>query len=140
MANGHGGYRQPSNPKAFSGQGKFSERTDGGPMDTQPVRAMPAGGDYGARKASIEQQSAAPMAGATPTPKLPPLTGIFDNTQRESEAVTTGSIAGAGAGPEAMIIPNSAPSLTSTLRRLASVDDSGQIENILNLLSENGIQ
>ena len=33
MANGRGGYRQPSNPAPVSGPGALSKRTDGGAVE-----------------------------------------------------------------------------------------------------------
>lgn len=132
-----GGYRKPANPAPVSGPGRLSRRTDGGPASKQPIRPMPANGQYGARAASVAQQSAAPMAATPPQQKLP---GLFDATQRPNEPVTAGSVMGAGPGPEAVTLPNSMPSLTSTLRRLSGVDDTGQVEYVLNMLSERGIQ
>lgn len=134
-----GGYRKPNNPAPVSGPGRLSQRTDGGPMDKQPVRAMPSDGQYGARKASVDMQSAAPMAAAQPAAKGPALAGIFDPTTKPNEPVTAGNILGAGAGPEALNLPNTTPSLTSTLRRLSGVDTTGEVEYVLNMLNERGI-
>lgn len=61
MANGqHGGYRQPANPAPVSGPGALSQRTDGGPADTQPIRAA-SGGSYGERQEIEGLQKAAPL-------------------------------------------------------------------------------
>ena len=141
MANGQGGYRKPSNPKAFSGQGAQSQRTDGGPsMAQQPIRPMGAGGKYGERKAMNEMQAGAPMAGnPRPVPPMQPVTGMFEETQMPSQAVTTGNPLGAGAGPELLNLPNTTPSLTSTLRRLAQTDTTGEAEYALMMLSQRGI-
>lgn len=137
-----GGYRKPSKPAAFSGVGRDSKRTDGGPMDMakkqQPIRPLPANGQYGARAASVQQQSSAPMAAAAPV-ELPKLSGLFDPTARPNEAVTSGSPIGAGPGPEALTVPNTTPSVTSTLRRLAQVDETGDVEYVLNMLNQRGI-
>ena len=48
MANGRGGYRQPSNPAPVSGPGALSKRTDGGAVEgmTQAPKYM-AGMRYG---------------------------------------------------------------------------------------------
>ena len=63
---GRGGPRQPRNPAPVSNPGS-GRRTDGGAGSTsQPLRA-PAGGAYGERKATLEQQAAAPLAGEGPT-------------------------------------------------------------------------
>jgi hypothetical protein len=142
MANRQGGYRKPSDPKAFSGQGAQSQRTDGGPsMAQQPIRPMDAGGVYGERKAMNEMQAGAPMAGdprPTPAP-MPPVTGMFDETEMPNEPVTTGNPLGAGAGPEALNLPNTTPSITSTLRRIAQNDPTGEAEYALLQLSQRGI-
>lgn len=108
-------------------------------MRKQPVRAMPANGQYGARVASVRQQQAAPMAVAAPQPKMPKIVGMFEPNPDTTVPVTSGNVLGAGPGPEAMAMPNSKPSITSTLRRLAQVDDSGDIEYVLYQLSERGI-
>ena len=133
-----GGYRKPAKPAAFSGVGAFSNRTDGGPADKQAVRPMPANGQYGARVASQRQQAAAPMA-KTPQQPSVPLVGMFEPNTNMSHPVTTGSVLGAGAGPEAMVIPNTQASITTTLRRLAAVDTTGDIEYILQSLADRGI-
>jgi hypothetical protein len=142
MANGQGGYRKPTNPKAFSGQGAQSQRTDGGPsMAQQPIRPMGAGGKYGERKAMNEMQAGAPMAG-DPRPisqPVSPVPGMFDETQMPNQPVTTGNPLGAGPGPEALSLPNTTPSITSTLRRLAQNDPTGEAEYALMQLSERGI-
>jgi hypothetical protein len=142
MANGQGGYRKPTNPKAFSGQGAQSQRTDGGPsMAQQPIRPMGAGGKYGERKAMNEMQAGAPMAG-DPRPisqPVSPVPGMFDETQIPNQPVTTGNPLGAGPGPEALNLPNTTPSITSTLRRLAQNDPTGEAEYALMQLSERGI-
>jgi hypothetical protein len=139
MANGHGGQRTPSNPKAFSGQGAQSQRTDGGPsMAQQPIRPMDANGKYGERKAMNEMQAGAAMAG-NPTPAGPPVTGLFAETTMPDQAVTAGNPLGAGPGPEELNLPNTTPSLTTTLRRIAQNDPTGEAEYALMLLSQRGI-
>lgn len=139
MANKHGGYRKPQNPSPVSGPGKLSRRTDTGPKrNTQPVQQI-SGGAYGERKNLIEQQSAAPMAGTTSVPKMDPVVGLFDPTNRPEEPVTAGNVLGAGPGPSALELPNNRPSITSTIRRLAAVDQTGEAEVVLQQLSERGI-
>ena len=139
MANGQGGYRKPSNPKAFSGQGAQSQRTDGGPsMAQQPIRPMGAGGKYGERKAINEMQAGAPMA-SNPIPEAPPVTGLFAETTMPNQPVTAGNPLGAGPGPEALDLPNTTPSLTTTLRRIAQNDPTGEAEYALMMLSQRGI-
>ena len=110
-------------------------------MAQQPIRPMGAGGKYGERKAMNEMQASAPMAGnPRPTPPpMPPVPGMFDETEMPNQPVTTGNPLGAGAGPEALSLPNTTPSITSTLRRLAQNDPTGEAEYALMMLSERGI-
>lgn len=96
MANGHGGYRKPSNPAPVSGPGKLSRRTDGGPG--QPVRDLPDA-KYGENKAFREAQQAAPMSQTRSV--LPDLSQIIPfgaPSTRPEEPVTAGLPTGAGAG------------------------------------------
>lgn len=134
-----GGYRKPNQPAAVSGPGRLSKRTDGGP--TQAAQPIPSGGQYGARKEMAELQSGAPMAG-NPQARVPssPVTGLFDQTQRPEEPITSGSPMGAGPGPEAMSLPQRTFNPIDTLTRLAANDPSGQVESILQDLSSRGIQ
>ena len=67
MPRGRGGYRKPTDPAPVSGPGGLSKRTDGGPGDKQPLRAIP-GGSFGDRQATLDQQRAAPLARASSTP------------------------------------------------------------------------
>ena len=107
-----GGYRRPSNPAPVSGPGKLSRRTDGGPSSksaVQGVREMSGGGKYGERKALAEAQSGAPMQGnpvqaqspvMAAAPSGPPVTGLFEPSQRPGEPVTAGLPVGPGRTPE----------------------------------------
>jgi hypothetical protein len=70
---------------------------------------------------------------------MSPVTGMFNETEMPEQAVTTGNPLGAGAGPEILNLPNTTPSLTSTLRRLAQTDNTGEAEYALMMLSERGI-
>lgn len=94
---------RPSNPAYASGPGALSRRTDGGPADKQPMRALPDA-QYGENKAYMEQQAGAPMyaesgiAQMSPPPPKPP--GLFDETERPDEPVTSGIASGPGEGPE----------------------------------------
>ena len=137
MANGQGGYRKPSKPAPVSGPGKLSRRTDGGPQSMR----LASGGKYGERKEMAEMQSSAPMQGGTPTPSpsMPSVTGLFEPTQRPNEPVTAGNILGPGPGPSALQLPNNIPSLTSTLKRLAALDMTGETEVVLQQLYDRGI-
>src|SRR5688500_1867609 len=99
MANGHGGYRQPSSPAPVSGPGALSRRTDGG-----PIRDLPHA-EYGGNKEFRELQQAAPVsasaAGAagqvTFDPSMLP-TGFGADSEMPDEPVTAGADAGAGPG------------------------------------------
>lgn len=105
MAENRGGYRKPNKPAAVSGPGKYSRRTDGGPMDTQPQRYM-AGESYGESKELNELQASAPLAGApSRAEKLPPTqpaspapmpTPFNAETERPDEPITAGAPVGAG--------------------------------------------
>lgn len=97
----------------MSGPGSLSQRTDGNVPTT-----LPAGGDYGDRKALAEQQSAAPMSpqqtagggvspgsaasGGTPAGRRVPGaqfgSNVFSATGRPGEPMTAGVDWGAGPG------------------------------------------
>lgn len=62
-----GGYREPENPAPVSGPGRLSQRTDGGPADSQPVRRLPNAG-YGESKSFQDQQRGADVAQSEPMP------------------------------------------------------------------------
>ena len=94
------GYRQPSNPAPVATQDR--NRTDGGPGNAiQPLRRLPDA-DYGANKAFVEQQQAAPLpvAGEATTPN------VFAPTERPGEPATQGVPIGPGAGPSTVIPDN----------------------------------
>lgn len=115
MADGRGGYRQPSSPAPVSGPGALSKRTDG-PQGggSQPVR-VPTGGAYGDATQLRQAEQGAPMGasggGDTPAPGL--LAGLSIPTgpafgapsQQAGVPVTDGAASGPGAGPEALGIP-----------------------------------
>lgn len=97
MANGHGGYRRPTNPAPVSGPGRLSRRTDGGPQ-------VPPGGDYGDRK-QLEQVQAAGQAAANsgggpqqqPSAGGPPASvDVFAPTRSPGEPITAGVPVGDG--------------------------------------------
>lgn len=95
MANGHGGYREPTSPAPVSGPGAKSRRTDGTPHGSQPVRDLP-NAKYGENKAFQAAQGAAPMGTG-----LPDLSGIVPfgaPTQRPDEPISAGMPGGEGAG------------------------------------------
>ncbi len=91
MANGHGGYREPSSPAPVSGPGALSQRTDG-----QGIRRLPDAA-YGESKEFEEIQAGAPVAKATSidTSGIVPMDAP---TQYPEQPVTSGVNAGAGDG------------------------------------------
>lgn len=91
---GKGGYQAPNNPAPVSGPGALSQRTDGGPADTQAAQYV-SGLPYGEGQAMMNMQQAAPMAAAqAPAPIVP----LHAPSQRPNEPVTAG--ANAGPGPD----------------------------------------
>lgn len=117
-----GGYQAPRNPATFSGVGAYSQRTDGGIMDSKTQGAPRITGQaYGENKELNAIQSSAPLAASPvsiPTTPLDPnairglinqagITPLSAPTQRPDEPVTFGSPFGDGAGPEVLegVIP-----------------------------------
>jgi len=134
VANGHGGYRKPNSPAPVSGPGQLSKRTDGGPVDGQPVQDV-GGFEYGGRKEFREIQGAAPMneSGVAPAPvKFTPLQAT---SERPDEPVTSG--APLGAGPNALPNPQVVNSVESLLSRMASND--GTVESLRELAFRLGV-
>jgi hypothetical protein len=133
-----GGYRQPNNPAPVSGPGSLSQRTDGGAIDgmTQPQQDY-TGFNYGQNSEIAAQQSGAPLAGSNiPGFNFTPLTAP---SQRPTEPITSGINMGEGGGTELMSgMPNYAPTLVDTLKRLAQFDPSGDAELIYRQLLDNG--
>lgn len=93
---GKGGYQAPNNPAPVSGPGALSQRTDGGPADTQAAKYV-SGLPYGEGQAMMAQQQAAPMAAAG-MPAPAPIVPLNAPSQRPEEPVTAG--ANAGPGPD----------------------------------------
>ena len=93
----------PSNPAPVSGPGALSQRTDGGPADSQPIRDVP-GGDYGDRKEMHQIQQGADMyQQSAPRPPMPP--SLTAPTQRPDDPITSGIADGPGAGPSQPVDP-----------------------------------
>lgn len=108
MANGWGGYRQPTNPAPVSGPGAHSRRTDGGVLDPN----APA---YGENLELQNLKSAAPLAGtagaqtgqaapAGPGIDLSRVVGLGAPSSSPTP-VTAGAAQGAGPGPEVLGLP-----------------------------------
>jgi hypothetical protein len=133
-----GGYRQPNNPAPVSGPGSLSQRTDGGAIEgmTQPQQDY-TGFNYGQNSEIAAQQSGAPLAGSNiPGFNFTPLTAP---SQRPTEPITSCINMGEGGGTELMSgMPNYAPTLVDTLKRLAQFDPSGDAELIYRQLLDNG--
>lgn len=90
-----GGYRQPNNPAPVSGPGAMSQRTDGGPADTQASKYI-SGLPYGEGQEMMNIQGSAPMAAAAQMPVSAPVVPLSAPTQRAGEPVTSGVDAGLG--------------------------------------------
>jgi hypothetical protein len=116
LADGHGGYRKPTNPAPVSGPGAHSARTDG-----QPIMDGLGDGSYGSETAMQQIQGGAPMASAPGSPQGAPaadpqaaaalqalqgLTGLSEPSQRPGEPVTHGADAGPGADSSALGLPS----------------------------------
>lgn len=105
MANGHGGYRAPSNPAQVSGPGSLSQRTD----KPQPAMQL-SNPKYGEQQDFQQIQQGAPMQAppGPPTPgpgaggniQLP--TPISAPSTMPNQPVTAG--ANAGPGPDSSVL------------------------------------
>jgi hypothetical protein len=122
--------RTNSQPKPVSGPGALSQRTD---MMTNSDPNV-----YGDRKATEELMAGAPMAKQQQVSK-PSITDLFAPTQRPNEPVTAGNPMGAGVGPEALNLPARTFNPAQILSRLADSDPSGEIELILQELTNKGV-
>jgi hypothetical protein len=146
MAEGHGGYRQPSNPAPVSGPGSLSRRTDG-----QGARYM-AGGDYGEGQEMMDLQTSAPMsktettavrprargAGRQAAPEAAMPTPLFAPTERPDEPITAGAPFGPGPGPAiSNVAAGRRPS--ESLMRLAQRDSTGEFEALALILAQRGL-
>ena len=131
-----GGYRKPENPAPASGPGALSQRTDGGPA--QGAKYM-SGLPYGEN--TMDQQTAAPMAGKAEVPSTPQIsmpTSLMAPTERPNDPVTSGIDLGAGPNSSALGLPTEEPTLASTIRRIAQYDNSGDAELLYAIISEYG--
>ena len=143
MAEGRGGYRQPSNPAPVSGPGSLSRRTDG-----QGARYM-AGGEYGEGQEMMDLQTAAPMsktkttavrprarAGRQAAPEMAKPTPLFAPSERPDEPITAGAPFGPGPGPATPQRPRGR--LAETLSKLAAEDDSGTLAAWMRMAESRG--
>jgi len=155
MANGHGGYRRPSNPAPVSGPGRLARRTDG----RQPVMALPDA-KYGENAAYISAQQGAPLpqaggppspassmihssssagsgAGAGPAgPSMP--APLAAGSQRPREPVTAGVPIGAGPGPE-VLTPRAPQRLTEVIAAYAGGDLTGVLRDLYTEAARQGL-
>lgn len=141
MANGHGGYRKPSNPAPVSGPGSLSRRTDGGP---QQVASDLPNAKYGEGQEFSEVQAGAPMSatpgaedmgdgGGVSTPMAPP-TPLTAPTERPNEPISWGASFGPGPGPNRV----RAAKLSDTLARLMKNDPSGGLQDLYEIAVRKG--
>jgi hypothetical protein len=129
-----GGYRKPGNPAPISGPGALSQRTDGSP--TQSATYM-SGMPYGQN--TMEQQTAAPMAGRPEMPKMEMPTPLMAATTRPNEPITSGIDRGDGPGSFALgTLPNVEPTILNILQRIAENDPSGDTELLYRMLEDKG--
>ena len=75
-----------------------------GQSGKQAARYIPGMG-YGKGKETMQQQTAAPMAGEPPVPSLPAVVPLTAPTERPNEPITHGAATGAGPGNEALNLP-----------------------------------
>ena len=138
MADRRGGYQQPTNPAPVSGPGALSQRTDGGATEgmTQPPKYMPGLG-YG-KGGNMEQQTGAPLAG-NDIPPMPEPVSLSTPTQFPNEPLTAGMNFGAGPGNEALRVPNMAFSPSTTIRKIAENDPTGEAELLHRALLDRGL-
>lgn len=124
---GVGGYQKPKNPATFSGPGKFSQRTDGGPGDMrQPQRDIPSAG-YGEGVETAAIQAGAPLSATGGAGGMQPQPIPFSApTQRPDEPVTTGIDMGPGAGSNVLGMQTSTVKLSDTLAKMIPFDPTGE--------------
>ena len=124
---GVGGYQKPENPATFSGPGKFSQRTDGGPGDMrQPQRDIPSAG-YGEGVETAAIQAGAPLSATGGAGGMQPQPIPFSApTQRPDEPITSGIDMGPGAGSNVLGMQSSTVKLSDTLAKMIPFDPTGE--------------
>jgi hypothetical protein len=125
---GVGGYQKPNNPATFSGPGKFSQRTDGGPGDMrQPQRDIPSSG-YGEGVETAAIQAGAPLSATGGAGSMQPQAIPFSAaTQRPDEPITSGVDIGPGAGSSILGMRSSPIKLSDSLAAMLPYDTTGEI-------------
>ena len=124
---GVGGYQKPENPATFSGPGKFSQRTDGGPGDMrQPQRDIPSAG-YGEGVETAAIQAGAPLSATGGAGGMQPQPIPFSApTQRPDEPITSGIDMGPGPGSNILGMQASTVKLSDTLAKMIPFDPTGE--------------
>lgn len=113
MANGHGGYRAPSNEKrAAVSTPRSGKRTDGMAGTKQAMREIPSNGQYGYSTETANATQGAPLAGARPSgpsaaqvqrQMANPVTPLTAPDAYPNREVTYGHSVGPGLTPEPQI-------------------------------------
>jgi hypothetical protein len=129
-------YTQPANPAPVSGPGALSQRTDGGAVEgmTQPAQAY-TGGTYGSNKSTMDQQTAAPLAG-NPSPMSQMDFSLTAPTAYSDEPLSAGANYGEGPGLDTSGIQNiGQPDIRNIVYRAMQFDSTGELEAIYNRLN-----
>jgi hypothetical protein len=125
-----GGYRKPTNPAPVSGPGSLSQRTDGGPADTQAARYI-SGLPYGEGQEMMNIQQSAPMAAAPSIEQsnMPPglasaaasqsLIPLNAPSNRPDEPVTHGADMGPGGSSAVLGLPNNAALMNQDVQNMS---------------------
>ena len=133
-----GGYRKPNNPAPVSGPGSLSQRTDGGPADTQAARYI-SGLPYGEGQEMMNIQQSAPLAAAPSIEQssMPsglasaaasPIIPLNAPTQMPDQPITFGSNYGPGPGPSVLGLSSPAErTVSQILAELAQYDTTGEV-------------
>lgn len=145
-----GGYQKPKHPAAFSGPGKFSRRTDGGPGDKrQAAQAMPSQ-SYGDGVDMAAIQTSAPLAatgsmngvepGAAAAPnQMPPIVPLSAPSQRPDEPITSGIDRGPGVGASALGASTPTGKVSDALEKMLPYDNTGEIAVLYQLALSKGM-
>lgn len=130
---GKGGYQKPNNPATFSGPGKYSQRTDGGPGDTRQAQRNIPSASYGEGVETAAIQAGAPLSatggagGMRVQPGQPQAISFSAPTQRPDEPITTGVDIGPGAGSSVLGMQNSPIKLSDSLASMLPYDTTGEV-------------
>lgn len=143
MAENRGGFR-PTAPQ--NNPANISATGGNGQSGTQPARYI-SGLPYGEGQATMQQQQAAPMAGQNTPPAqagigleafATPITPLTAPTERPDEPLTTGMDFGAGAGTEALNLPQQR-TLSEVLSTMIDLDPTGDVQDLYNFVVSRGL-